>query len=369
LIRKLASFLLGPAILLAQPGSTPLWPGARYTWSDRDRALQKGLAFLYRQALQPEIFGEYGHDLLKCLYTISATAKDPTLRKTARQMGHERAIEYRRIHPAIAPDESADNLADLVYGYDAAARLGVPDAAMRVHLRRAVAKYSAVDFLEFDPTREPPPSNLPEPCTKCNRTNERGATVCTQCGTALTMRNRYDVWTDALITTYNGDRYGVMLGAHYPQVLRWISVMRPYPPRATLDTPAFYNVVYAITHVIYTLNGYGTHLLSPDWLRPEYQYLKTNLEESEKLRDPETLGEFLDTLRAFGMTESDPLIRFGVDYLLANQNADGSWGDLKDTDPYDRYHSTWTAVDGLRLYAWHGTHPLKNVHHITGPRP
>ena len=130
--------------------------------------------------------------------------------------------------------------------------------------------------------------------------------------------------------------------------------MRPYPARDTLTLGAFYDVAYAITHVIYTLNNYGMYRLSPAWLPQEYRYLKQNLQEAVKQEDPETLGEFLDTLRAFGLTESDPLIRAGVTYVLSKQNADGSWGGAGDTDVYNRYHSTWTAIDGLREYAWRG---------------
>jgi hypothetical protein len=43
-----------------------------------------------------------------------------------------------------------------------------------------------------------------------------------------------------------------------------------------------------------------------------------------------------------------------MDYLLATQNPDGSWGDVEAEDIYDRYHPTWTAIDGLREYAWRG---------------
>jgi hypothetical protein len=68
--------------------------------------------------------------------------------------------------------------------------------------------------------------------------------------------------------------------------------------------------------------------------------------------DPEMLGEFLDTLQSFGMTKEQPLILKGVRYLLAKQNADGSWGDIDAEDIYNRYHPTWTAIDGLRDYAW-----------------
>jgi len=340
-VRKLGPFLLIPAMLLGQR-------------TNRDIAIQRGLAYIYQVASNPKNFAAYGHDLLWCFYTISATAKNPALRRRAREMGHERALEWRRIHPDVPPDSVADDVSGLVFGSDAADRLGVADLGMKGQLRQEAAKYYAVDFLGFDPAREPPPSDLPKQCGKCDRHNVRGATVCAKCGASLNMRNRYDVWSDALIDTYTGDIYGVKLGAHYPDVLRWISVMRPYPARNTLTLFAFYDVAYAITHVIYTLNNYGMYRLSPAWLPQEYRYLKENLREAVKEEDPETLGEFLDTLRAFGLTDSDPLIRTGVAYVLSKQNADGSWGAPADTDVYNRYHSTWTAIDGLRQYAWRG---------------
>ncbi|HEY2016923.1 MAG TPA: hypothetical protein VGH38_25640, partial [Bryobacteraceae bacterium] len=52
------------------------------------------------------------------------------------------------------------------------------------------------------------------------------------------------------------------------------------------------------------------------------------------------------------LTNDDPHIRAGFDYLLSVQNPDGSWGDVKDPDPYGRYHPTWTSIDGLRDYRW-----------------
>jgi hypothetical protein len=70
--------------------------------------------------------------------------------------------------------------------------------------------------------------------------------------------------------------------------------------------------------------------------------------------DPETTGEFLDSLRSFGLTTDHPLIRTGIEYLLSTQNADGSWGCTEEEDIYARYHPTWTAIDGLREYAWQG---------------
>jgi hypothetical protein len=58
--------------------------------------------------------------------------------------------------------------------------------------------------------------------------------------------------------------------------------------------------------------------------------------------------------QSFGLPEDHSLILKGVQYLLAEQNPDGSWGDTEAEDIYERYHPTWTAIDGLREYAWRG---------------
>ncbi len=312
------------------------------------------MRFLARTASNPEAFGEWGHDLLWCFWTISNTAQDPKLRRMAYAAGHERAAEWRRKHSRLTEDYSANGIANVIFGADAATRLGYPDDSFKEQIRAAAARFTARDFLLFDAVNEPPPSDIPAPCPQCDRSWPRGTRTCPRDGSTLRMRNRYDVWSDALITAYTGDIYGITLGATYRDVLKWIRLMRPYAPREQVSTSDFYDITYCITHIIYTLNDYNQYQLSPRWLPEEYAYLKDNLEEAVRMKDPETVGEFLDTLRAFGMTENDALIRTGVDYVLSRQNRDGSWGDPKDRDVYNRYHSTWTAIDGLRQYAFGG---------------
>jgi len=129
--------------------------------------------------------------------------------------------------------------------------------------------------------------------------------------------------------------------------------MRPYPTYDEDDID-FYWALYAVTHVIYTLNNYSLFRLSPRYLPDEYAFLKLNLKHFIDMKDAESTGELLDTLKSFGLTETHPLIIEGEDFLLAQQNSDGSWGDTSAKDIYERYHPTWTAVDGLREYAWHG---------------
>jgi hypothetical protein len=350
LLAALAAALMAPADPMRD--GTPLWPGARHTRQERDRAVERGLLFIYnRVARNPANFAQWGHDLLSAFYNIAETSGDRELRRMARAMGHERAIEWCRLHPSLPANADSGELVDLVFGLDAAERLGVPDPQLRAQLRQAAARFSAVDYLMFDPTVEPPPSDIPEECAQCGLQNERGATVCRRCRAPLKMRVRYDLLQDALISTYTGDRAGITLGAHYVDVLQWLPAMRPYPEKSA-DWHSYYAGVYSATHIVYTYNDYSQYRVSPDCFPQEFAHLKNNLQEAVAEDDAETMGEFLDTLRAFGLGFENDLIRAGFDFLLKTQNPDGSWGDVKDKDAYGRYHPTWTAIDGLRDYRW-----------------
>jgi len=335
-------------------GVRPLWPGAQYTQEDRDRAVERGLQFVYKVASNPEYFSRWGPDLMFCFYSISSTARNQKLREMALVMGQERARQWRRDHTAV-PADDPDDLAFFVYGtHSADLLLGGYNPTLKNHVIEAIRRFSTVDFLSFDPRVEPPPSDIPEPCPKCNHRNPRGRQVCEKCGTALTFRSRYDVWLDSLIRTHEGDAYGVTLGASYADALHWINTMRPYPA-ASEDEASFDDVSYAVTHVVYTLNDYHRYRLSRSWLPQEFNYLKTNIAQAESFDNGELTGEFMDALRAFGEDDGSPEIRTAMDYLLSTQNPDGSWGSMDDSDMYTRYHSTWTAIDGLRQYAFHAT--------------
>ncbi|MDQ3746765.1 MAG: hypothetical protein M3444_20545 [Acidobacteriota bacterium] len=334
-----------------------LWPGSRFTEEDRARAVRRGLRFIYRTALNRENFESYGSDYLWCFYTISEGVSDAGVRRLARRMGLERARVWRRSHRAVPAGVSADELIDFAFGSDAADSLGLRDDALKVQIRSAAARFTATDLLLFDPTREPPPSDVPEVCEFDKAVNERGAKVCRRCGRPLRMRTRYDVWYGALITVYTGDHYGVRLGATYGDVLKWLTVLRPYRGSEGGANAEFYDTVYALTHVVYTLNDYGQMRLPARLLPEEFAFLKSNLREAVREGDADMLGEFMDSLRALGLSDADAEIRAGTDYLLAHQNADGSWGDAREGDIYLRYHPTWGGVAALSDYAWRATGP------------
>ncbi|MBD0372912.1 MAG: hypothetical protein ICV60_18860 [Pyrinomonadaceae bacterium] len=342
----------------------PLWPGSRWTEGMRARAVRRGLQFIYRTALVEKNFKEYGSDYLWCFYTMSEALSDAQARALARRMGLERARRWRQLHRSLPRDADAGTIADYAFGSDAADSLGLRDDKLKDEIRSRAPRFNARAYLLFDPLTEPPPSDVPDECDFCGEDNPRGASVCGNCKRPLRMRTRQDVWYDALITTYSGEHYGVLLGAKYADVLKWLPTLRPYrDDDRTSDE--FYDTVYAITHVVYTLNDYSLYRLDTRLLPQEFKFLRDNMTVAVKQRDADMLGEFMDTLRAFGLTTADPLMRQGMEYLLAHQNRDGSWGNRRERDIYLRYHPTWNAVAALSEYAWRGerlSHPeLKSM--------
>lgn len=319
----------------------------------RAEAVRRAVDFLYRRACDPLSFDEYGHDFLFCFHTIAASSRDAGLRAVARRMGRERAHVWRRAHASVPQRIDAFYLSNMVFGSDAADRLGVRDEILKTQIKRALKRFKAEDFHRFDPQREPPPEDIPDIC-ECGEVNARGAQSCRRCRRPLVMLGRYGAWIDAMIATYLGERYGVIIGATFRDVIKWLPLMRPYRGRENGCNPDFYWTVYAVTHVVYTLNHYNVYQLSPRWLPHEFEFLKANLEESVRMEDPEMTGEFLDSLKAFGLRDTHPLIRLGTKYVLSKQNADGSWGDPDEEDLYLRYHPTFTAINGLRDIAWRG---------------
>jgi hypothetical protein len=274
----------------------------------RKEAILRGIAFIKSIATDPVQRQVYGTDLLWCLYSFSATSADSEIRKITTPLARGLAEEWLRRHKTLPEQSGPDDMVDYGTGLYAAKHLGLPVEGIVEAVRKRAAEIPVREYYGFDPTLEAPPAGP----------------------------HRYDLWCDALITAQAGEIIGVPLGATFAQVIRWLPTMRPY----TGATEGFYPVLYAITHTIYTRKCLG----------PEFEFLRANVNEAITRGDPETMGEFLDSLRAFGMTERDPEIRRGVEYLLSTQNADGSWGNPKDPDVYNRYHSTWTAIDGLREY-------------------
>lgn len=316
-------------------------------------AIRRGMEFIYGLARHRKHFAECGDDLLYFYSRVAKTSRDRGLRRMARAMAGERLPRWRHDRRSLPPDSDADAVLEYFYEAFTAEHLGIRDGALKRQLREAAGRFTAAEFLWFDPHAGPPPTDVPAACDRCGGWNERGRKACRWCRRRLTMMTRYEVWYYSLTRAYCAETYGITLGARYADVLRWLPALRPYPAGGGTN-PDFSDAVYAVSHLVYTLNDYGVYRLPPRWLPEEYEFLKANLKEAVALDDADMMGEFLDSLMAFGLTGRHPLIRLGQDFLLSRQNPDGSWGEMGAEDLYARYHPTWAAIDGLREYRWRG---------------
>ncbi|HYY42936.1 MAG TPA: hypothetical protein VE775_09410, partial [Pyrinomonadaceae bacterium] len=109
--------------------------------TERARAIQRGLAFIYDIARDPAHFADYGSDLLNCFSLIANTSLDPELRRTARRMGRERARVWRQAYATLPHDADADTILDFMHGSYAADKLGVRSPTLKAQLRAAARNF------------------------------------------------------------------------------------------------------------------------------------------------------------------------------------------------------------------------------------
>ena len=68
-------------------------------------------------------------------------------------------------------------------------------------------------------------------------------------------------------------------------------------------------------------------------------------------QDVHLVGEFVECLRIYGISENSPLIMNGVHFLIEEQNKDGSWDnhmiEFNVDDAYVAYHATMVAVQAM----------------------
>jgi len=321
--------------------------------ASRQASIKRGLDFVYRIANTTDGFERYGALSICCFALAGATSRDASLRQLARSRAEKLARRWNRLRPCVPVGAQPDLILTFILVRYALSRLGLRDAVLSEQIRTAAKQFSAEDWLGFNPVSAPPANDLSYRCD-CGLQNQRGRTFCKQCRRRLDIESRYRVWMRALASTYVSGRCGILFGARYAEVLKWLPVMRPYPAGVDEDEEVVRDAIFAVTHIVYTLNDYNTYRLSPRWLPQEFAYLKANVEAACVKHDSELLGELLDSLKAFGLRASHPLIMRGAKYLLASQNEDGSWGDPDEDNIRARCHTTWTVIDGLRTCAWRG---------------
>jgi hypothetical protein len=319
---------------------------AAVTLPVRLSAAHRGLQLLRRLASRKSTFAKYSGHLLPAFHFIATTSRDAGLRRSALSAGRERARYWRQQWYARRRKLDAGAVLDAISAGYAAEQLGIPHRRIRRDLEAAIARYSPCELLGFDPVSETIPRNIPEDC-ECGVVNARGRRRCRACRRRLAPRSRYEVWYTALISVYFCERYGLHLPVSFADVMRLLPALRPYPrPRSRY----YRDAIYAVTHIVYTLNDYNRSRVPARLLRRERAFLKESLPWAIRQGEPDTVGEIIDSLAGCGLADTDPLMVRGRAFLLEQQRADGGWGD--EHDEYGRFHSVWTCIDGLRDYRW-----------------
>jgi hypothetical protein len=316
-------------------------------------AIERGYDFLYHTSQLDEAIGY--RTLLTCCFAVAAATSHSSRRKQlATRRANTLIKHWRRENGVIPANPRKAALLDFVWVGYALKRLGKSTRSFPRQIAAAIRKFSPVELLGYDPRSEPPPENYSFVCD-CGLQNLPGRKTCKQCRCKLTFQTRYRTWFQGLTITYILQECGVGWSVGYEDVLKWLPALRPYPAPPTdenEDDDEWRSALYAVTHLVYSLNDFGTYRLSPRFLKAEIDFIKKSIAVVCSEGEIELLGELLDTLKAFGLRPAHPLIRRGTNHLLENVNADGSWGDPDEDSINTLCHTTWTAVDGLRTYSW-----------------
>jgi hypothetical protein len=318
-------------------------PPRLLTRASRTTAVAKALRLLEQIAATPSVFADYGGHLLLAFWLIGTTSRCKTLRQSALGIGRERARYWRAQWPSVRRNLHADNVLQEVIASYAATGLGIVSDSIRCDLRSATATWSPRDLVYYDPATEYAPSDVPEHCC-CGRANARKRSRCSDCRRRLDSCSRYEIWYYALTSAYFSERHQIPLGVTFLDVLRELPDLRPLPSPGMDD---YYQGIYAVTHLVYTLTDYGRWLLSPRLFPTEYRFLRDGMDWALEQQEADTVGEIVDTLATFGASNSDPVVGRGRTFLLQTQQSDGGWG-KEGGDPYAYFHTVWTGIDGLR---------------------
>ena len=227
--------------------------------------------------------------------------------------------------------------------------IGLELNSIRKDVQHAIRTYTTADLIYFDPSVELVPDNIPNDCV-CGHANVRGTHSCTRCSNNLEFLSRYEVWYYALTCAYFCQHTGFAVSINFCEVLQRLAELRPYPSPGASE---FYHAIYAATHVVYTLNDYGTYLLPPAFLSEERAFLRHSVDWAIAQGEADTVGELLDSMIALGIADEDRQVTLARRFLLDSQLPDGTWGD-EEGDSYAYFHTLWAAIDGLRDHGWRG---------------
>jgi hypothetical protein len=300
-----------------------VFEGSRYSRRQLRRAWMGGLGWMIKGALT----GDAGKlsDYMQVFLIVWRSAAHAPLRRLGRRVGTDLAARYKRIVKLPTLKSAVEVI------YDAAAGLVLLNDLGERHpkLRKALA-----EVIGALPKRK----------------------LLRQAGQAW--HAEAEGVLDALVDLYFLERLDLPLPTDYVDVVLK-AVSWPLRPLMELGGVQYDVQTYLVTHTIYVLSEFDILELDPKQLPRQTNYLISNVDYYLDLKDVETVGEIGDCLKILGFGyESEPIRRI-VSALIGWQNEDGSWGKIEDADDYVRYHSTWTAFNGILEYEFSAKGPKR----------
>jgi len=263
---------------------------------------------------------EYASDFLEFFYELATSAQDPELRRAARAAGRSFG---RRFLEGLATATDADELTDQIGVLALLPAFGLKSTELTHRTAEAWPRFELRDRLEVVPG---------ELCRNPDR-------LC-----------------DAVIAVHFAARAGLASRVQ----LRWIlsqAARYDYRPPAELDEDRKLFQDNLVTHVIYVISDYGRLSLAKLPMRRERGYLRRGLPRLMIEGDVELVSEFVDSQRILGLSDKTPSLARALHWLLRHQDLTGGFRG-RDTDSYyDRYHSTWTAINAIRRFRFEGQGP------------
>jgi hypothetical protein len=277
---------------------------ARCDGAARRRSALRGLDRIFSMAQSDDNFTLFGNDILQCLYDVATIDSDPVRARAL--MYVEQLVQRWKTtvtHVGWMQGERAtpQDVLDAVVSFFCLERVGIHRGQdIKAEVRAAASAYSARDYLGFDPAMEPPPPRAEDVYT----------------GEEM---SSYRALTNAIVNTVCADRVGVSLGCTHEQVFRWLPALRPYLGPKDLPWREYVDQCSLIAHVVLSLNNWGELRLDPELLPHEYLFIREHLAVQITHRDVHLVGQFVDALRCFGASDSDPLVQAGITFLLEAQ--------------------------------------------------
>lgn len=312
---------------------------------ERVLAVTKAIDRVYDMSLSDNNFNLFGNDMIQCFYDVASVTGEPIRSKTLKYVEHlANRWKYTvmqegwKLEARPAPCE----VIEVVTGMYCMERVGIRHDLKEEVLAFLAGEqaYSAREYFGWDPLgREGPP-------------RQGGWEVISD-----TTVSRFRLFSSSLIHSFYADRVGLALGCPFESIFQWLPMLRPYKGPADLSWQHYIDQCYLVTHVVFTANNWGELRLMPALFPHEYFFLRAHLPVHIFVRDVHLIAEFVESLRCFGCTDDDPLIRQGMRALLDSQAAQGIWDDTDNADNYRTYHATMCGAQALLAHKFRGFGP------------